>query len=84
MNPSQMKTAIHSPDDEATIKRWRRLVCVFYGIISLALVAAAGVQQFVNHRYGDEARMASSSMPTAANRVLPNQDKRFAVSGQSD
>ena len=59
-------------------------MCVFYGIISLALVAAAGVQQFVNHRYGDEARMASSSMPTAANRVLPNQDKRFAVSGQSD
>jgi hypothetical protein len=76
MNSSQMKAAIHSPDDEATIKQWRRLVCVFYGVIGLALVAAAGVQQFVSHRYGDKGRVASSTTPTSASRVLPHQDKR--------
>ena len=76
MNPSQMSGAIHSPDDAATIKRWRCLVCVFYGVISLALVAAWGVQQFVNHRDGDKARMAGSLMPTSASRILPNQDER--------
>jgi len=69
MNPSQMNGAIHSPDDEATIKRWRWLVCVFYGVISLALVAAGGVQRFVDHRHGDKARMAGSLMPTSASRV---------------
>ncbi len=84
MNPSQMSGAIHSPDDEATIRRWRCLVCVFYGVISLALVAVGGAQQFVNHRYGDKARIAGSLMPTSASRVLPNQNKRFAVSGHSN
>jgi len=81
MNPLQMRSATYSPDDEATIKRWRRLVCVFYGAISLALVAAEGGQQFVNHRYGGQARIAGSSAPILTSRIQPNRDKRLGMNG---
>jgi len=79
MNPSQMREMLRSPGDEATMKRWRRFVCIFYGVISFALVAAAGVQHFVNHRAAD--RIASSSMPTSAGRLPATRDEGFSVSG---
>jgi hypothetical protein len=80
MNPSQMHETIRSPDDEATIKRWRRLVCIFYGVTGFALVAAASVQHFVNQRIGHEAWIARSSMPTSAGRLPASRDDGLSVS----
>jgi hypothetical protein len=81
MNPSQMRETLHSPDDEATIKRWRNVACICYGIISLAVVATAGVQYFIDHRTGHEARIAGSSMPTSAGRLPASWDEGLSVSG---
>jgi hypothetical protein len=66
MNRSQLRGPVRSPDDEATVKRWRRAVCVFYGGISLVLLAAWGGQQLVGHAYRHEAQAAGPSMPTSA------------------
>jgi hypothetical protein len=49
MNRSKTPGLIWSPHDEATINRWRRAVCIFYGFIGIVLVAAWGVQQLVNY-----------------------------------
>jgi hypothetical protein len=79
MNPSQMRETLRSPGDEATMKRWRRFVCICYGLISFALVAAASVEHFVNHRAA--ARIASSSMPTSAGRLPATRNEGLSVSG---
>ena len=68
MNRSKMRGLVHSPDDEATVRRWRRAVCVFYGFIGLVLVAAWGVYRLVNYEYQD-AGIVDAQTPTSVSAV---------------
>jgi hypothetical protein len=69
MDHLQARSLVRTPEDEATIKRWRLAVCVFYGVISLVLVAACGLLQFVNRVYSHDAQIAGSPRPTSASAV---------------
>jgi hypothetical protein len=49
---------IHSPEDAATLREWRRAVCLFYAVFTLILVAVSAVQQLGKRE--DEAQIAGS------------------------
>lgn len=52
-------TVIHSPEDAATFRQWRRAVCFFYAAISFTLLVVWGVQQLGKQE--DEAQIAGSA-----------------------
>jgi hypothetical protein len=52
-------TVIHSPEDAATFRQWRRAVCFLYAAITFALVVVGGVQRLSKH--DDEAQIASAA-----------------------
>jgi len=68
MNRSKTRGLVYSSDDEATVRRRRRAVCVFYGFIGLVLVAAWGVHRLVNYEYQDD-RIVDAQMPTSVSAV---------------
>jgi negative regulator of sigma E activity len=61
-------TVIHSPEDSATVRQWRRAVCFFYAAITFTLVIVWGVQQLGKQE--DEAQIASSATPSPTVKVV--------------
>lgn len=65
----QLRRGICSAEDEATFKRWRRAMFIFYGVTAIVLFAAWGARQLTNYADTNEAQIVASPLPnTAAGR----------------
>jgi flagellar biogenesis protein FliO len=69
MSRPKTRGLIWSPDDEAALRKWRRVVCILYGCIGLVLVAAWGVHRLAHGGDQDKARLVGSSAPSPASIV---------------
>ncbi len=75
MHRWQIRTSMNSPEDEATARRWRRSVCVFYGLVSLVLLTVWGLQQFASRIFAREPHVAGSPASKSASTASPITDQ---------